>query len=431
MPGINIVGVQFRRAGKIYDFDARDFPIALGDKVVVETERGPSLAEVKRIEFTESALVNSDALKPIVRLASGKDQEGAGRLTGEQAEYFTKQKIKDLNLDMRVINVEIQFGGNKVIVYFSAPGRVDFRELVKELAGGLKTRVELKQVGARDEAKLAGGLGICGREFCCSSFLREFVPVSIKMAKNQNLALNPSKVSGGCGRLLCCLTYEDETYSSLRQRLLPKGARVRLQEGILGDVVRGDILNQVMQVELDTGELRTVPIAELEVVEAKAGIVEDDWGSDLNFGSLISGDIASLDDSEEISRHRESAAEPISGGPKPAIDRPQRIERRPDSRGPKPQRDSSSREVRPVREGRVPAERAPRELRGPRPGPAQGSSENRSPRGDRRPKSAQRGARDSSSSSAPDANPIARRPQSTEAGDAPQIIKPRKDKKED
>ena len=121
---------------------------------------------------------------------------------------------------MRIINIEVQFGGNKVIVYFSAPGRVDFRELVKELASGLKTRVELKQVGARDEAKLTGGLGICGREFCCSSWLREFVPVSIKMAKNQNLALNPNKVSGGCGRLLCCLTYEDETYSELRQKLL-------------------------------------------------------------------------------------------------------------------------------------------------------------------------------------------------------------------
>ncbi|MES2744414.1 MAG: regulatory iron-sulfur-containing complex subunit RicT [Bdellovibrionota bacterium] len=457
MPGINIVGVQFRRAGKIYDFDAREFPLALGDKVVVETERGPSLAEVKRIQFVESALVNSEALKPITRLASGKDQESAGRLTGEHSEQFTKQKIKDLNLDMRVINVEIQFGGNKVIVYFSAPGRVDFRELVKELAGGLKTRVELKQVGARDEAKLAGGLGICGREFCCSSFLREFVPVSIKMAKNQNLALNPSKVSGGCGRLLCCLTYEDETYSALRQRLLPKGARVRLQEGILGDVVRGDILNQVMQVELDTGELRTVPISELEVVEAKAGLVEDDWGSDLNFGSLMGGgDIASLDDSEEISRHRESAAEPISGGQKPVGDRPQRVDRKPDIRSPKPQAQGQGpRDNRAPRENRAPRDpqaqtqqvqpqsqvqpqpnRAPREPRpnqerGPRPNPAPGQgqgqiqsqNENRAPRGDRKPKAESRPPREQAR-----AQP---RPQPSEKGEAPQIIKPRTDKKED
>ncbi len=313
MNGLNIVGVQFRRAGKIYDFDARDFRLSIGDRVVVETERGPSLAEVKRVSYVEIEEPDQNPIKPIVRLASRKDLDTMGRLTTEHAERFTKDKIKGLDLDMRVISVEIQFGGNKVIVYFSAPGRVDFRELVKELAGGLKTRVELKQVGSRDEAKLSGGLGICGREFCCSSFLREFVPVSIKMAKNQNLALNPSKVSGGCGRLLCCLTYEDETYSVLRQKLLPKGTRVRLPEGILGDVIRGDILNQTMLLELDTGEQRSVAISELEVVDAKHAIdADDDWGSDLDFGNLMGeGDMTGLDDSAEVSRHRESAADPM------------------------------------------------------------------------------------------------------------------------
>lgn len=310
MSGVNIVGVQFRRAGKIYDFDAGDFRLSIGDRVVVETERGPSLAEVKRVSYSDE---EDQSLKPIVRLASRKDQEVSGRLTPEHAERFTKERIKSLDLEMRVINVEIQFGGNKAIVYFSAPGRVDFRELVKELAGGLKTRVELKQVGSRDEAKLSGGIGICGREFCCSSFLREFVPVSIKMAKNQNLALNPSKVSGGCGRLLCCLTYEDETYSALRQNLLPKGARVRLADGLIGDVIRGDILNQTMLIELDTGEQRTVPLLELEVVDARHASSEtDDWGSDLDFGSLMGeGEIAQLDDSAEVAQHRESVAEPI------------------------------------------------------------------------------------------------------------------------
>ncbi|MCX6129106.1 MAG: regulatory iron-sulfur-containing complex subunit RicT [Proteobacteria bacterium] len=328
MSGINVVGVQFRRAGKIYDFDAKDFRLSIGDRVVVETERGPSLAEVKRVAYiSEQAETDEAVLKPIVRIASKKDRDSSGRLTPEFAESFTKQKIKDLDLEMRVINVEIQFGGNKVIVYFSAPGRVDFRELVKELAGGLKTRVELKQVGARDEAKLSGGIGICGREFCCSSFLREFVPVSIKMAKNQNLALNPSKVSGGCGRLLCCLTYEDETYSDLRHRLLPKGARVRLPDDTVGDVIKGDILNQTMLVELDSGEQRSVPIIELELVDASHGVVEDDWGSDLDFGSLMGeGDITGLDDSEEVSRQSESAAEPIhsreANRSKPRSDRP-------------------------------------------------------------------------------------------------------------
>ncbi len=337
MNGINIVGVQFRRAGKIYDFDAKDFRLSIGDRVVVETERGPSLAEVKRVAYMEAEL--NDSLKPIVRIASRKDRDSSGRLTPEFAETFTKQKIKDLNLEMRVISVEIQFGGNKVIVYFSAPGRVDFRELVKELAGGLKTRVELKQVGARDEAKLSGGIGICGREFCCSSFLREFVPVSIKMAKNQNLALNPSKVSGGCGRLLCCLTYEDETYSDLRQKLLPKGARVKLVDDSYGDVIKGDILNQTMLVELDSGEQRSVPIRDLEVVDARQGVVDDDWGSDLDFGSLMGdGDITALDDSEEVAQQRESAAEPIHGREGPR--KPQQQDRPPRRDGPRENRDN-------------------------------------------------------------------------------------------
>ncbi len=317
MSGMNIVGVEFRRAGKIYDFDAKDFCLSIGDRVVVETERGPSLAEVKRVSYTEFDDVEPSVLKPIVRIASRKDLDAAGRLTTEHAESFTKQKIHELDLDMRVIGVEIQFGGNKVIVYFSAPGRVDFRELVKELAGGLKTRVELKQVGSRDEAKLSGGLGICGREFCCSSFLREFVPVSIKMAKNQNLALNPSKVSGGCGRLLCCLTYEDETYAALRQQLLPKGARVRLPDGTFGDTLRGDILNQVMLVELDTGEQKSVPIVELEVVDARQAVSEeDDWGSDLDFANLLGeGDsVTALDDGEDVGGERK-AGTPKGKGP--------------------------------------------------------------------------------------------------------------------
>lgn len=290
MSGVNIVGVQFRRAGKIYDFDGHELLLKLGDKVVVETERGLSLAEVKRVAFAMGHERDMSALKPVIRLASDKDLESEGRLTPEYAKSFAKEKITGLKLDMHVINVEVQFGGNKVIIFFSAPGRVDFRELVKELAGGLKTRVELKQVGARDEAKLSGGLGICGREFCCSSFLREFVPVSIKMAKNQNLALNPSKVSGGCGRLLCCLTYEDETYSLLRKSLLPKGTRVKTDEGEFGDVIKGDILNQTMLIELDSGDQKSFPIDTLELVEAGKGESEDDWGDDIDLGELMSDD---------------------------------------------------------------------------------------------------------------------------------------------
>lgn len=291
MAGINVVGVQFRRAGKIYDFNGGDLSLQVGDKVVVDTERGSSLAEVKRIEFALAGERDVSKLKPIVRVAGHKDLNLSKRLTVESAAAFTKERIRTLELNMHLIDIEIQFGGNKVLIYFSAPGRVDFRELVKELASGLKTRVELKQVGARDEAKLAGGVGICGREFCCSSFLREFVPVSIKMAKNQNLALNPSKVSGGCGRLLCCLTYEDETYSQLRKKLLPRGARVELPDGTVADVIRGDILNQTMQVETSSGELLTVAIDKLTVLQggrqSESDQPEDEWAEGIDFDALL------------------------------------------------------------------------------------------------------------------------------------------------
>ena len=284
MAGLNVVGVQFRRSGKIYDFDGKDFLLNVGDQVVVDTERGPSLAEVMKISW----LYNKDQqLKSVMRVASVKDLDKIGRLTQEKADAVAREKIRGLELDMRVISVEIQLGGNKVIVYFSAPGRVDFRELVKELATGLKTRVELKQVGARDEAKLTGGMGICGREFCCSSFLREFVPVSIKMAKNQNLALNPNKVSGGCGRLLCCLTYENSTYSDLRKLLPPKGTRVKLEDDSLGDVLKGDVLNQSVLIELDSGEQITKPLSEVEEIDSSVQVPEDDWGDDLDLDSLM------------------------------------------------------------------------------------------------------------------------------------------------
>lgn len=180
-------------------------------------------------------------------MASQRDLEEARKLTPEAAAKVAKERADRLGLKMTVLQSEVQFGGNKVIIFFSATGRVDFRDLVKDLASSLKARVELKQVGARDEAKLVGGIGVCGREFCCSSFLRDFVPVSIKMAKNQNLALNPSKVSGGCGRLLCCLTYENDQYTELRKSFPPKNAQIRcLDDGVVGRVLKGDVLNQTV-----------------------------------------------------------------------------------------------------------------------------------------------------------------------------------------
>lgn len=289
MDFVNVVGVQFRRAGKIYDFNALNNRLKVGDSVVVETERGPSLAKVAMLKYVEKNTYGDSALKPILRIASERDLDPAGKLTPEKAEEFSKDRIARLGLDMRVLKAEVQFGGNKVIIFFSAPGRVDFRDLVKDLAGGLKARVELKQVGARDEAKLVGGVGICGREYCCSSFLREFVPVSIKMAKNQNLALNPSKVSGGCGRLLCCLTYENDTYTELRRRMPGRGSRVRTIEGIFGDVIKSDLLNQVVILETDTGQQVNAKVTEIEIVEKGAGAGGDDagdWGQDIDLNEL-------------------------------------------------------------------------------------------------------------------------------------------------
>lgn len=268
MSTVNVVGVQFRRAGKIYHFSAGEFDVRVGDEVVVDTDRGPSLAEVTVLKLVDRSEVGEQDLKPIIRKATQKDLEPAGKLTPEYVESFARDALKRHNLDIRILKAEILLGGNKITVYFSAPGRVDFRELVKDLATGLYARVELKQVGARDEAKLVGGIGICGREFCCSSFLREFVPVSIKMAKNQNLALNPSKVSGGCGRLLCCLTYENDVYSELRRQMPGKGAKVRLiEEGIVATVIKSDIINQLVMVISDAGITQTLPVAQLEMLD--------------------------------------------------------------------------------------------------------------------------------------------------------------------
>jgi cell fate regulator YaaT (PSP1 superfamily) len=293
MHGFNVVGVQFHRAGRIYDFLAGDVDCKVGDQVLVDSERGPSLALVKSIKFFGPKEYSARQLKPILRKATSKEVQKNHRYEPQEITDFAKHKIMELGLDMRVLQGDVQFGGSKIVIYFIAPGRVDFRELVKELAGGLKARVELKQVGARDETKILGGIGICGREYCCSSFLREFVPVSIRMAKNQNLALNPGKVSGGCGRLLCCLTYEDKTYSLLRQTLPPRGARVRIlsteEEGL---VLKSDLLNQEVLVETKEGPVGC-KAHEVEVLDRPStgedwnqSEDKEEWGEDLDLEAL-------------------------------------------------------------------------------------------------------------------------------------------------
>lgn len=290
MPYRNLVAVQFKPAGKLYHFTIKEqMTVTIGDKVVVETDRGPSLAEVVQLDYDRSAKKN---VRQIIRKASPADLK-EGRLKSIDAEQFVQKKISQLQLNMRVLKVEVQFSGNKVLIYFSSPGRVDFRKLVKELASGLKLRVELKQVGPRNETKLLGGVGVCGREYCCSSFLREFLPVSTRMAKNQNLAINPNKVSGGCGRLLCCLKYENENYSEARKKLPERGSKVFAKEHRLeGIVSKLDLLNETLLIESESGMI-TVKNDDVEVLEHYRGkkTVErdedDEWGEDLDLKDLL------------------------------------------------------------------------------------------------------------------------------------------------
>jgi cell fate regulator YaaT (PSP1 superfamily) len=248
----NVVKLQFHTAGKLYDFDAGDLGLSPGDRVIVETERGRSLATVVigPIEYKDSDL--PEGLKSVLKKALPEDIESAGKNAAKEKEAFDfcLAKIKERGMEMKLIRVEYLFDGSKAIFYFTADGRVDFRELVKDLAHAFRTRIEMRQIGVRDEAKMVGGLGICGRELCCASFLRDFEPVSVKMAKEQSLALNPTKISGQCGRLLCCLGYEFETYCSLRKGLPKCGKRVRCGNAE-GEVIKMNVLDGTVTVRTD------------------------------------------------------------------------------------------------------------------------------------------------------------------------------------
>jgi len=239
----SIVRIQFTTAGKLYDFAVGRNTLKPGDRVIVETDRGKSVGQVVAgpLELGDAAL--PEGIKQIQRLAEPSDLAtvAANTLKEKEAHRFCLNRIKERSMDMKLVKVEYLFDGSKAIFYFTADGRVDFRELVKDLAHTFHTRIEMRQIGVRDESKLVGGIGICGRELCCSSYLREFEPVSVKMAKEQNLALNPSKISGQCGRLLCCLSYEFDTYCSLRKELPKCGKRV--QCGCVdGEVVKVNVL---------------------------------------------------------------------------------------------------------------------------------------------------------------------------------------------
>lgn len=245
-----VIGVRFRTAGKIYYFDPAKFQIKKGDHVIVETARGVEFGTVvgDMREVEDDKVVHP--LKPVLRVANERDleQEQTNKVKEKEAFKICLEKIKKHNLEMKLIDAEYTFDNNKVLFYFTADGRIDFRELVKDLASVFKTRIELRQIGVRDETKIIGGMGICGRTLCCHAHLSEFVPVSIKMAKEQNLSLNPAKISGVCGRLMCCLKHEEETYEELNRRLPNIGDHVTTDDGLKGEVSGVNVLRQLVKV---------------------------------------------------------------------------------------------------------------------------------------------------------------------------------------
>ena len=258
---IKIVKVQFHTAEKLYDFNSSGLDLKPGDRVIVETDRGRSMAIVATAPSETPDEHVPESLKSIVRKATYTDLEAAERNRAREKEthIFCQNKIAERNLEMKLVKVEYVFDGSKAIFYFTADGRIDFRDLVKDLAQQFHTRIEMRQIGVRDEAKIVGGLGICGRELCCSSFLRDFAPVSVKMAKEQNLALNPTKISGQCGRLLCCLGYEFDTYCELRKGLPKCGKHVKCGSGE-GEVIKVNTLGRHFTIRTaDSRELQLTP----------------------------------------------------------------------------------------------------------------------------------------------------------------------------
>ncbi|AGX41217.1 PSP1 domain-containing protein [Clostridium saccharobutylicum] len=273
---IKVIGVRFKKAGKIYYFSPAELLVKKGDYVIVETARGIEFGEcvIGIKEIKEEEIVSP--LKNVIRIADDKDinKHKENKEKEKDALDICLNKIQEHKLNMKLIDVEYTFDNHKVIFYFTADGRVDFRELVKDLATIFKTRIELRQIGVRDEAKMVGGLGPCGRSMCCSTFLGDFASVSIKMAKEQNLSLNPTKISGICGRLMCCLNYEQSTYEDIRKRLPKVGSVVKTIDGT-GDVVGNSIVKETVKVKLKRGDEEVIEDFKINEIELISGKYED------------------------------------------------------------------------------------------------------------------------------------------------------------
>ncbi|WP_031557214.1 PSP1 domain-containing protein [Lachnospira multipara] len=265
-----VVGVRFRQVGKIYFFAPGKYSVEVGQHVIVETARGVEYGSVVLGEREVEDEKVVQPLKAIIRIATPEDDEKEIRNREKEKEAFDicLDKIQKHNLDMKLIKAEYTFDNNKVLFYFTADGRIDFRELVKDLAAVFRTRIELRQIGVRDETKILGGMGACGRPLCCATYMPEFIPVSIKMAKEQNLSLNPTKISGVCGRLMCCLKYEQETYEELNSHLPVVGDHVTTPEKLHGEVSSVNVLRQLVKVivtlDNDEKEVREYPVSEIK-----------------------------------------------------------------------------------------------------------------------------------------------------------------------
>ena len=253
---VKVVGIRFRNAGKIYYFGPGNLELKAGMHAIVETARGVEIGTVITgpREVSEESVIQP--LKPVIRIATEADEKQAEKNREKEKEAYRicLEKIAKHNLDMKLVEAEYTFDNNKLLFYFTADGRIDFRELVKDLAAVFRTRIELRQIGVRDETKIMGGYGICGRQLCCNTYLPEFAPVSIKMAKEQNLSLNPTKISGVCGRLMCCLKNEEETYEYLNSKLPNVGDFVTTDDGLKGEVSSVNVLRQLVKVTVEVDD---------------------------------------------------------------------------------------------------------------------------------------------------------------------------------
>lgn len=344
---VKVVGIRFRNAGKIYYFDPKDFEMEVGSHAIVETARGVEYGTVLLAprEVADDSVVSP--LKPVLRVATEEDDKIVARnREREKSAYKTcQEKIAKHGLQMKLVQAEYTFDSNKLLFYFTADGRIDFRELVKDLAGVFRTRIELRQIGVRDETKMLGGIGICGRELCCCSYLSDFVPVSIKMAKEQNLSLNPTKISGVCGRLMCCLKNEEETYEYLNSRLPNVGDAVTTTTGDTGEVQSVSVLRQKVKVlveaddekelrEYDVDELRFRPKRRNTKISAKE--MEE-------LGGLEDAGVVTEDEQKPEKRERTERRE--------RSDRPERRERK-ERREPRDNQNRRERNAGPNRERR-------------------------------------------------------------------------------